>query len=132
MGPLPRPDLPPGSHRDLNDALHDLHHRAGWPSLRRLATDAGCSHTTVSNVFSSSKLPNWGTLELVVESMHGDTGQFHQFWLAAGTPTTPDADGPALPRIAGRRLELGAVRSHLATGTGLLLVTGEAGIGKTR
>ena len=31
MGALPRPDLPPGPRRDLNDALHDLHHLAGWP-----------------------------------------------------------------------------------------------------
>ena len=133
MGALPRPDLPPGSHRDLSDALHDLHHRAGWPSLRRLATDVGCSHTTVSTVFSSAKLPSWGTLELVVESMHGDTEDFHQLWLAASTPTTPDAGGPAPTlRIAGRRTELTAVRRHLETGIGLLLVTGEAGIGKTR
>ena len=36
MRPLPRPDLPPGPHRDLVDALHDLHHRDGWPSLRVL------------------------------------------------------------------------------------------------
>jgi type II secretory pathway predicted ATPase ExeA len=33
--------------------------------------------------------------------------------------------------MAGRRSELAAVRRHLATGSGLLLVTGEAGIGKT-
>ena len=44
----------------------------------------------------------------------------------------PDhGDRPAAPRIAGRRTELAAVRRHLETGTGLLLVTGEAGIGKT-
>ena len=55
MGALPRPDLAPGPQRELNDALHALHHRAGWPSLRNLASDAGCSHTTVSHVFSSPK-----------------------------------------------------------------------------
>ena len=37
MSALPRPDLPPGAHHDLVDALHDLHHRAGWPSLATLA-----------------------------------------------------------------------------------------------
>ena len=36
------------------------------------------------------------------------------------------------PRIAGRVAELAAVRRHLESGTGLLLVTGEAGIGKTK
>ena len=127
---LPRPDLPPGPHRDLNDALHDLHHRAGWPSLRTLAREAGCSHTTVSAVFSSARLPSWGTLELVVEALDGDTAHFRDLWLAA---SDPDRDGPVgLPALAGRRAELAAVRRHLETGTGLLLVTGEAGIGKTR
>ena len=35
-------------------------------------------------------------------------------------------------RIAGRQAELARVRRHLDSGDGLLLVTGEAGIGKTR
>lgn len=128
MSPLPRPDLPPGPPRDLVDALHDLHHRAGWPSLRTLARACGVSHTTVSKTFSSSTLPTWGVLELLVEAMGGDTATFHDLWLDATSPTgsTPT------PHIAGRRAELAAVRRHLETGTGLLLVTGEAGIGKTK
>ena len=126
---LPRPDLPPGPHHDLVEELHDLHHRAGWPSLRVLARQAGCSHTTVSAVFSSPRLPSWGTLELLVEAMDGDTGHFHDLWLAASTPENESF--PAVLPIAGRRDELTAVRRHLETGTGLLLVTGEAGIGKT-
>lgn len=126
---LPRPDLAPGPTRVLNDALHDLHHRAGWPSLRTLARETGVSHTTVSKVFSNPALPSWGTLELLVEAMAGDTSEFRDLWLAASTPAT-SAPAPA-PRIAGRRTELEAVRRHLETGTGLLLVTGEAGIGKS-
>ncbi len=129
MGALSRPDLPPGALRDLNHALHELHHTAGWPSLRTLAKAAGCSPTTVSKVFTSPTLPSWGTLELLVEELDGDTTHFHQLWLAASTPTNGTA--PAAPRIAGRRAELAAVRRHLETGTGLLLITGEAGIGKT-
>ncbi len=78
MSALPRPDLPPGPHRDLNDALHDLHHRAGWPSLRTLARAAGVSHTTVSHLFSSTRLPSWGTVELVTEAMSGDTSDLHR------------------------------------------------------
>ncbi|WP_127480005.1 ATP-binding protein [Nocardioides pantholopis] len=128
MSALPRPDLPPGPHRDLTAALHELHHEAGWPSLRRLAADAGCSHTTVSKTFSSPALPSWGTLELLVESMKGDASEFHDLWLAASNPT-PAA--PTGPRIAGRRSELSALRRHLESGTGLLLVMGEAGMGKT-
>lgn len=129
MSALPRADLPPGPHRDLVAALHDLHHRAGWPSLRTLARDTGVSHTTVSKVFSAPSLPTWGTLELLVEAMDGDVAAFRALWLAASSPTN---GSPApTPPIAGRTAELAAVRRHLESGTGLLLVTGEAGIGKT-
>jgi hypothetical protein len=129
MGALPRPDLPLGAHHDLVAALHDLHHRAGWPSLRVLARESGVSHTTVSKVFSAPGLPAWGTLELAVEAMQGDTAAFHDLWLDASAPTGRLIQ--AAPRIAGRRAELTAVRRHLETGTGLLLVSGEAGMGKT-
>ena len=62
--------------------------------------------------------------------MDGDTSAFHDRWLAA---SSPNGHRPAsIARIAGRRDELAAVRDHLETGSGLLLVTGEAGIGKTR
>lgn len=130
MSALPRPDVPPGPTRVLNDALHDLHHRAGWPSLRALARDTGVSHTTVSKTFSSASLPSWGTLELLVEALRGDPGVFHELWLAASMPRTEREQPP--PQIAGRRAELAAVRQHLDAGSGLLLVTGEAGIGKTK
>ena len=126
-GGLARPEVPPGAQRDLVEALHALHHEAGWPSLRSLAREAGCSHTTVAAVFSSPRLPSWGVLELIVEAMGGDAGEFHRLWLAASGPASSPAS-----RIAGRRAELAAVRRHLGSGTGLLLVTGEAGIGKTR
>jgi hypothetical protein len=129
MSALPRPDLPPGPHRDLVTELHDLHHRAGWPSLRTLARESGVSHTTVSKTFSQPALPSWGTLELLVEAMRGDPTRFHDLWLSASAPT--DGARPPATRIAGRHVELEAVRRHLETGTGLLLVTGEAGIGKT-
>ncbi|MDR7252552.1 tetratricopeptide (TPR) repeat protein [Nocardioides sp. BE266] len=129
MSALPRPDLPPGPARALNDALHDLHHHAGWPSLRTLAAETGVSHTTVSKTFSQPKVPTWGTVEVLVDAMDGDTATFHDLWRAASAPTNgaPEAG----PQIAGRRAELDVVRRHLEAGTGLLLVTGEAGIGKT-
>jgi hypothetical protein len=91
MGALPRPDLPPGPHRDLIDALHGLHHRAGWPSLRVMAREAGCSHTTVSSVFSSPRLPAWGLLELLVEALEGDVHAFHALWQEAGSPAKAPA-----------------------------------------
>jgi hypothetical protein len=129
MGALPRPALPPGAQHDLVDALHELHHRAGWPSLRTLAKAAGCSHTTVSTVFSSPRLPSWGLLELIVEHLDGDVALFHRLWVEAG-PTGSTTRTPT--QLAGRTSELAAVRRHLESGTGLLVVTGEAGIGKSR
>ena len=129
MGALPRPDVAPGPRRELVDALHTLHHEAGWPSLRRLAADTGVSHTTVSKALSAPTLPSWGTVELLAEAMGGDVGHFHNLWLSASAP--PEAPGPAGTRIAGRTAELAVVRRHLQGGSGLLLVTGEAGIGKT-
>ena len=131
MGALPRPDIPPGAHRELIDALHDLHHRAGWPSLRRLAAAAGCSHTTVSKAFSTRALPAWGTLELLVEAMEGDTTAFHNLWLHASAPTAVGSE-PPIASIAGRRDELAALLRHFESGSGLMLVAGEAGIGKSR
>ena len=131
MGALPRPEVPPGPHRELVDALHDLHHRAGWPSLRTLATRTGTSHTTVSKAFSSPVLASWGTVELLVEAMGGDVDQAHELWLAASMPPTGRGGERAARLIAGRVDELRVVRHHLTTGAGLLLVTGEAGIGKS-
>ena len=131
MGALPRPEVPPGPHRELVDVLHDLHHRAGWPSLRRLAEQTGVSHTTVSKALSSPALPSWGTIELLVEVMGGDVPQARELWLAASAPSSGPGTERGATRIAGRVAELRVVRHHLTSGTGLLLVTGEAGIGKS-
>jgi tetratricopeptide (TPR) repeat protein len=98
MGALPRPDLPDGAVRVLFDSLHELHHVAGWPSLRDMAKAVGCSHTTVSVAFSGPRVPRWGLLELLVEALSGDTDRFHRLWLAAsvaerggGTPPASDS-----------------------------------------
>ena len=72
-----------------------------------------------------------GVLELLVEALGGGTAHFHSLWLAAST-ATEEVARPATARLAGRRAELTTVCRHLETGTGLLLVTGEAGIGKTK
>lgn len=129
MGVLPCPEVPPGPHRDLVEGLHHLHHEAGWPSLRALARATGVSHTTVSKIMSSPALPSWGALELLVEAMNGDSAYFRQLWLDC---SAPDGSGPSpTALIAGRGAELAAVRRHLGVGSGLLVITGEAGMGKT-
>src|SRR3954451_16361600 len=118
MSYLPNPDVPPGPLRELLGELHDLHHRAGWPSLRVLARRAGCSHTTVAKVFSSTRPPSWGLLEVLVAAMDGDVEAFRLLWLRATTA----APGPASGAIAGRREELALVRRHLEEAHGRLLL----------
>ncbi|WP_439936877.1 AAA family ATPase [Nocardia sp. N13] len=130
MGQLHAPELEPGPHRDLVEALHALHHRAGRPSVRSVASRAGCSHTTVFHVFSHPRLPSWGLLELVVAALAGDPAEFRELWLAATADGTRHVAPPART-IAGRRAELLVLRRHLEGGGGLLVVAGEAGIGKT-
>jgi hypothetical protein len=94
---LPRPDLPAGPRQTLSLELHALHHEAGWPSLRDMAREIGCSHTTVSATFSSPRLPRWGLLELVVETLGGDAEHFHQLWLAATVARTAGVSAPVAP-----------------------------------
>ncbi len=50
---------------------------------------------------------------------------------SGSAPLGPEERATRGARIAGRRTELTVVRRHLEEGSGLLLVTGEAGIGKT-
>ncbi|SDI31147.1 Flp pilus assembly protein TadD, contains TPR repeats [Actinokineospora alba] len=154
MGALSRPNVSGTDLAALFDALHNLHHRAGWPSLRDMAKELGCSRTTVLAAFSEPRLPKWGLLELIVETLGGDVERFHELWLAAGTPdrsgtssTTPPLTaqpttvGPReLPGdvrgFVGRAAEL-ATLDHLTeqarTGQAMVaaLISGTAGVGKT-
>jgi hypothetical protein len=145
MGALPKPTVPDGPVGSLFDALHELHHRAGWPSLRDMSRDVGCSHTTVSAAFSEPRVPRWGLLELIVEALGGDAEEFHGFWLAA-TGAQPDhAPPPAaaeVPRhlpadvigFTGRAEQLAELDEILATSGGgarVAALSGTAGVGKT-
>ncbi|MGH3646297.1 MAG: ATP-binding protein [Micromonosporaceae bacterium] len=99
----------------LFDRLHALHHVAGWPSLREMSKEIGCSHTTVSAAFSEPRTPRWGLLELIVETLGGDTEEFHQLWLAASRaadgptesqPQAPASGPPDVPQPAPRTAPL--------------------------
>ncbi|GAB6985836.1 ATP-binding protein [Nocardioides pyridinolyticus] len=57
-----------------------------------MARDLGCSHTTVSAAFSDARVPRWGLLELLVESLGGDTDEFRRLWLAATSDDSDDAN----------------------------------------
>ena len=62
MAALRFPELEPGHLRDLMVDLHDLHARAGHPSVRVIASelsdDLGVSHATVYQLFTRPELPN--------------------------------------------------------------------------
>ena len=122
MGAHSTAGFPPGPQRDLVDALHGLHHRAGWPSLRGLAREVGCSHTTVSAVFSSPRLPTWGCR--AAGRGDGRRRRGVPCPVAGGRVTGAlRLNAAASARIAGRVAELATVRRHLDSGTpGLLLV----------
>jgi tetratricopeptide (TPR) repeat protein len=146
MGALPRPTVPDGPVSTLFERLHDLHHEAGWPSLRDMARDIGCSHTTISAAFSRPAVPRWGLLELIVEGLHGDTDEFHQLWLDASqagrsASTAPPVASPTtatVPRqlpadvtaFTGRGAET-AELDGLLRDAGAAVISGTAGVGKT-
>jgi hypothetical protein len=73
--PMPGPhDVPPGPHRDLLVALHQLYRGAGLPSLRQIADAARdgdyrdtVSHEKVSAILHGCGLPRWSKLEVVVQ-----------------------------------------------------------------
>jgi tetratricopeptide (TPR) repeat protein len=150
MGVLSKPEVTDGPLRRLLEELHELHHRAGRPSLRQLAVEVGCSRTTVAAVFSEPRPPRWGLLELVVEALHGDVAEFHDRWLAAtAVPATHQEPLPAPHEIAsvalrqapapvgafvGRTELLERMDSVLLPGTDAVpvcLLTGMPGAGKT-
>ncbi len=112
MARLKRPDLPLGPLRDLNDALHDLHQRAGLPSVRDLARSVGAgvaSRSRIHDAFTDSRLPSWGLVQLLARALAqtvpaGDIAReekdLHALWLMASgaaridhpieEPTDPD------------------------------------------
>jgi tetratricopeptide (TPR) repeat protein len=152
VGALPKPRVPDGPIRTLFDELHELHHRAGWPSLREIAKEVGCSHTTISVALCEPRVPKWGVLELIIEALGGDTLRFHALWMAASrtghTPPVPASEarlgGLAVPRdlppdvsaFTGRAHQL-TILDGLLEGAGAApavvigAVSGTAGVGKT-
>ncbi|MDG4764426.1 hypothetical protein O7632_09965 [Solwaraspora sp. WMMD406] len=110
MAGFKRPGSLPNEARALNDALHDLHARAGRPSLTTMVSWIGAgvaSRSRIHEAFISARVPDWGLLDVLVEQLADkvpagpDSGdevhRFHQLWLAAtGHPATDSAHpGPS-------------------------------------
>jgi hypothetical protein len=72
--------------------MNELRHRAGLPSMRRIAGEVNCSHTTVSSAFHGPGMPRFGLIELIVEYLQGDVERFRQLWYEAtgGAPGEPE------------------------------------------
>ncbi|MEU6475305.1 hypothetical protein ABZ858_00165 [Streptomyces sp. NPDC047017] len=96
MASLKRPELTDGPKKELNAALHDLHLRAGLPSVRELVAWMGggsvAGRSRVHDAFSSPRLPAWGLVQILTEALvskipGADAKQeelrFHQLWIAA-------------------------------------------------
>lgn len=84
MGRIRKPMGAPGPSLDMLLELYELHLLAGQPSMRMIARSTGVlSHDTVHRVLTGPDLPQWGTLELVVEALDGDVAAFRGLWVAA-------------------------------------------------
>lgn len=68
-------EVPPGPHRQLLIALHDLYRLAGFPSTREIsrviarsefARDS-MSHQTVANILTGRRVPRWLKVEALVD-----------------------------------------------------------------
>ncbi|MCL6293254.1 hypothetical protein [Streptomyces sp. 43Y-GA-1] len=104
MAKMTPPSLNPGPRKDLSDALHVLHLRAGWPSARVLASDLGggvASSSRVHDAFSKPRLPDWGLLDVLVTELarrarmadaEKEVERFHNLWEKATTESAPSPE----------------------------------------
>lgn len=109
---LKKPGLPPGALRELNEALHELHLRAGWPTCPDMAQESAYSKSRIHAVFSSMDLPS---LKVVRELAHGlaqladqdpeeEVSRFHELWISAAREDSVvrGGEGPPLqPTLGG-------------------------------
>src|SRR5207244_2586774 len=69
---------------DLFNVLHELHLRAGEPSMREIARMSGkLSHDTAHRVLTQPHCPPWRPLEEVVIALRGDEQRLFSLWMAA-------------------------------------------------
>jgi hypothetical protein len=119
MPKLARADRVTGALRTLNDELHELHARAGWPSLGDITTalsrdpdSSPVARSTVYRVFTADELPNPRVLLGIVRYLAGlcwradedaECDRFDGLWRAVLQEVVPEPGlriGP-LPALAG-------------------------------
>jgi trehalose 6-phosphate synthase len=82
---LSRLPTEPGPITELFDRLHELHLRAGQPSLRTMVQgiEGGPSRGTIANVFKGPGVGRWEYIEKIVDLLGGDVSWFHELWVRA-------------------------------------------------
>jgi hypothetical protein len=78
-----------GPLHDLAAALHRLRRRAGEPSMRKMATKIGYSHTVVADAFKGLRCPTWPVLKAIVTYLDGDPEVFMYCWRAVRDEEEP-------------------------------------------
>ncbi|MFE1923436.1 hypothetical protein ACFW91_12800 [Streptomyces asoensis] len=104
MPSFKRPELGDGPKKELNAALHDLHLRAGLPSVRELVERVGggdvAGRSRVHDAFSSPRLPAWGLVQILAEALVSkipgvdpkqEEMRLHRLWIAASGQSPQDS-----------------------------------------
>ncbi|MFI0915588.1 hypothetical protein [Streptomyces abikoensis] len=104
-GEFKRPVLSKGPLKDLNEALHELHLRAGLPTLSVMSKEVGhrVSRSSLHEAFTGTARPPWDTVDALVEilatrarqtSPEREIDRFQQLWVDAARSVL--ASPPAL------------------------------------
>ncbi|NGO45106.1 hypothetical protein [Streptomyces ureilyticus] len=93
-------ELPPGKHRNLLEAVHDIYRKAGCPGTRRISSTAAeatfaadvISHQAVANILNGKSFPIWVKLQAMMaalliigrsESINTELERFRSLWVDA-------------------------------------------------
>lgn len=105
IAPIALPDeseVPPGPHRNLLIAVHELYELAGFPSTRKVSEAIArsdfardvMSHQTVANILAGRRVPRWLKVEALADALltlaRRDTmpeiERFRSLWLSLNSP----------------------------------------------
>lgn len=127
MAQVPMPDLdhlPPGPHRDLLEAIHQLHKEAGWPGLQKTSREIRewddlhdtISHEGIRKILRGDALPvQWLKLDALVRQyltwnparrgrgeVEGEVRRIQELWHRAKTVgEPPDPWQPVVSSVDG-------------------------------
>ncbi|WP_143660098.1 hypothetical protein [Streptomyces sp. WZ.A104] len=128
---LQKPGLPPGALRELNEALHQLHLLAGWPSCPDMARmSSSGSKSTIHAAFRKPDLPALTVVRALAYELAGLAGRdrdeevhrFHELWISAAREYSVAGGGEEQPsQTAPGGVPAGAREPHDGDGSWALL-----------